>query len=311
MNFAEIAPYIQDPLVLAGFVIFLFFGFCRLLVKKNIIPPLTKNLGYRLLQTILLYGFLIGLVILGLGFGLKYREMSEAEQDRAVALIRSELKTNSQVVSQLAANAETLINIFDIVASSLRKEEVPVLFMLFPESNLRKDLKDPTPHELARLAIQKLADSGLHENELETQRATAVGIAIMATISRTEHTIDSLSDSDRARYTFREEAFQSHLDILRKIDIVDLSELEIMYGNMERLRDNYDVVVGHIRSYLESVHVFFSPEDNQINVTTLTAVLASERLAISILMTFTEELVNAGEAINQYSKKLGNQATIS
>ena len=307
MNFSEIAPYLQDPLVLAGFVVFLFFSFCRLLVKRNIIPPLTKNLGYRILQTILLYGFLIGMMISVLGFGLKYRQMSDNEQDRAVALIRTELRVNKSVVGQLAANTETLINMFDAIARSLRKEDVPILHTLFPEENLRQGFQDPTPHELAGLAIEHLASTGMHENNIETQKATAVGKLISATIERTQHTISSLSDAERKRYNFREEAFRSQLTILRKIDIVDLSEIEVVYKNMEMLRDNYDVVVEHVRSYLDSVRLFFTPEDNQINVITLTAVLTSERLTISILMTFTEELVKAGEAINQYDTELEAQ----
>jgi hypothetical protein len=74
IDFTKIAPYLKDPLVLIGFFLFLAFIFARYILKKGIIPPLPATLGYKILKIILLYGFLLGILLILLGFGLRYRQ---------------------------------------------------------------------------------------------------------------------------------------------------------------------------------------------------------------------------------------------
>ncbi|SEP43812.1 tetratricopeptide repeat protein [Nitrosovibrio sp. Nv6] len=66
-GFKEIAPYLTNPLVLVGFVLVLFFGIHRLLLKAGILPPLTPHTGGKVVQTFLRYGFVIALVVIALG----------------------------------------------------------------------------------------------------------------------------------------------------------------------------------------------------------------------------------------------------
>ena len=49
-SFEKIAPFLQDPFVLAGFAVFLFFSFSRLLIVRGIIPPLPAGKGYAILR---------------------------------------------------------------------------------------------------------------------------------------------------------------------------------------------------------------------------------------------------------------------
>jgi len=76
--FGKIAPYLTQPLVLVGFVLLLFFGIHRTLLKAGIIPPLTARTGGKVVQLLLRYGFVIALVVILSGFGLQlfktYRE---------------------------------------------------------------------------------------------------------------------------------------------------------------------------------------------------------------------------------------------
>jgi hypothetical protein len=74
-TFTNIVPYLKEPLVLMGFFLFIAFSFCRYLVKKGVIPTLPKTLGYRILRLIFLYGFILGLVLVILGFELKRQEL--------------------------------------------------------------------------------------------------------------------------------------------------------------------------------------------------------------------------------------------
>src|SRR5215510_2406813 len=87
-TFTNIVPYLKEPLVLTGFFLFIAFLFCRYLVKKGVIPTLPKTLGYRILRLILLYGFILGLVLVILGFELKRQELiNQKETSEYIELV--------------------------------------------------------------------------------------------------------------------------------------------------------------------------------------------------------------------------------
>jgi hypothetical protein len=71
-GFEKIAPYLKHPLVLVGFVLFLFFGIHRKLIESGIIPPLDQEGGNAVVQAILAYGFWIAFAVVVLGIGLQY-----------------------------------------------------------------------------------------------------------------------------------------------------------------------------------------------------------------------------------------------
>jgi hypothetical protein len=91
-QFSKVAPYLRDPLVLIGFFLFLAFLFTRTLLKKGIIPRLPPTAGFRILKTILLYGFVIGLLLIILGFSLKYAEMRGKERQAAAEIKSREVQ---------------------------------------------------------------------------------------------------------------------------------------------------------------------------------------------------------------------------
>ncbi len=71
-GFDKIAMYLTHPLVLVGFVLMLMFGVHKALIKSGIIPPLTQDQGSKVVQMFLQYGFVIGLLIMLIGFILRY-----------------------------------------------------------------------------------------------------------------------------------------------------------------------------------------------------------------------------------------------
>lgn len=70
--FEKIAPYLKHPLVLVGFVLFLFFGVHRQLIESRIIQPLDPKASSAVVLAILEYGFWIALAVIMLGIGLQY-----------------------------------------------------------------------------------------------------------------------------------------------------------------------------------------------------------------------------------------------
>ena len=82
--FANLAPYLTHPLTLAGFVLFLFFGIHRLLIKNKVIPPIPKTEAPKILKLFLSYGFVIAILIIVAGFGLQaYQSSLDAAGDQS------------------------------------------------------------------------------------------------------------------------------------------------------------------------------------------------------------------------------------
>jgi tetratricopeptide (TPR) repeat protein len=87
--FKAVAPHLTNPLVLVGFALLLVFGVHRALLKAGIIPPLSRQTGGKVVQQFLRYGFVIALVVIGLGFALAFYQ-SRLEHDPQVQKGRAE-----------------------------------------------------------------------------------------------------------------------------------------------------------------------------------------------------------------------------
>lgn len=68
-GFAKVAPFLTNPLVLVGFVLLLFFGVHRSLIKSGVLPPISKTASAKIVRLLLHYGFVIALLLILLGFG--------------------------------------------------------------------------------------------------------------------------------------------------------------------------------------------------------------------------------------------------
>jgi hypothetical protein len=68
--FAKVAPYLGNPLTLAGLVLFLFFTIHRVLIKSGIIPPVSRTQASNIATLFLRYGFAVAILIIVGGFGL-------------------------------------------------------------------------------------------------------------------------------------------------------------------------------------------------------------------------------------------------
>ncbi len=80
MDFIRVAPYLTDPYVLAGFLIFLAAGFCRRLIVKGVIPPLTKGAGSQVVKLVLILGFILAFILIVFGSFYKFKELEYSRQ---------------------------------------------------------------------------------------------------------------------------------------------------------------------------------------------------------------------------------------
>lgn len=132
MDFTQIAPYLTDPLILIGFFLFLSFTFVRYLLKKGIIPRLPKTLAYKILKTILLYGFIIGLVIIFLGFLQKFR----SSPDYQLNVIKDSIGITLSNQELSAKKLDRVEQKIDDISSKLKK--IPNEYS--PEINIPEDV---------------------------------------------------------------------------------------------------------------------------------------------------------------------------
>jgi hypothetical protein len=70
-SFEKVAPFLTNPLALVGFVIFLFYGLLRVMLRARIIPPLAQGTGGQVIKSFLRYGFIIAITAVVLGFAIE------------------------------------------------------------------------------------------------------------------------------------------------------------------------------------------------------------------------------------------------
>jgi hypothetical protein len=299
--FAGVAPYLREPLVLVGFVLLLFFGVTRALIRSRLLTPVSGARSYRVLQTVLLYGFLISIIVIALGFGLKYRELTHAEQRNAVDLMLRELDGNLVSVEALRRNTIVLLDLGQQVAMLLREPDLKVIAVLFPAENLRPDVTI-SPKQMAVEALSRFLDSGLERNKVEMARGNAAAKAISGTIQRTRGTVVSLCDMDRHRYIIRDDAWQANLPVLRRVFVEGIPELQQSYRTAQKLRSDYDVVCTSVLAYLDALRSVFS-RDPGVDVDSLAATLAQERQTWSLLSVYATSLADNLESLHATQKR--------
>jgi hypothetical protein len=345
MDFQKIAPYLHDPLILIGFFLFLAFLFARGLLHRGIIPPLPPGLGFRILKIVLLYGFVIGLVLLLLGFGLRYRELlgqerreraerdlkqkqidqedrnrkeriqrearlaelKRQEQQHTVSLLQGELKANLHTVEELEKNTATLLSLLDALAKSCRIPGARIMATLFPAENL-EGKSQVTALSLADRAMNALGQQGLDKDELEGRKFSSAATAMVGTIDRTIATARSLADVGGTRYVVRSDMWKTNLPILREISGVDVTVFQRGYTSVQSLRTQYDILVRRVIDYMEALKEFLAPTDHVINRQTVAKVLAAERLAWQIATAYGSQLVANGAELKRLGKALPEKA---
>ena len=291
LSFEKAAPYLKDPLVLVGFVLLLFFALARALIRSRLLTPITGAKSYRLLQTVLAYGFVLGILVVLLGFGLKYRELSEAEQRRTVGLLQREFDGNVASVESIRRNVLSLLPIVQQIATSVRRPDLPALSVLFPNENVESGNKLP-PRELALKALMALFDRHLDTNKSEMAKADAAAKAIHGTVERTRPTVLALCDSDHVRYVINEATWSANLPILRQIQLEGIPALQEAYASARKLRSDYDVVCSSVVAYLDAVRTLFEPKIG-VNLETLTAALGQEQQSLSLISAYGANLADA------------------
>ena len=138
IDFAQIAPYLRHPLVLAGFVLFLLFGVYKTLIGSGLIPTVSKRDGAGLLRRLLDHGFWLALAVVLLGFALAFfnsQQTASLSQDRLAELrqqYEARLREKDQRIDQLRQDGDqqrqahaAQISAFEALAAQVGKDDSP------------------------------------------------------------------------------------------------------------------------------------------------------------------------------------------
>jgi len=306
--FAKIAPYLKDPLILIGFFLFVSFLFLRSLVTKGIIPTLARGQGFKILKIILLYGFIIGLCLIGLGFGLKYKELSKGEQKNIVGMLSKELDGNISVIGELKRNTETFLNQQIMLSQLLRTKGIKILPVMFPQENLNLD-KSVNTNDLARQAFLNLIRTGLATNRTEGQKLDEFSKALLKTINSVKNTNESLRDSIRKRYKFTSEVWQSNLLAYKKVNIIDITLFQKAYVQQDNIRNDYEIVAKATINFENSLLEYFKT-DNELTWDKLAYVLSLERNSYELIVEYSKNLVNTMTDLNDMKTNLNKNIAL-
>lgn len=300
MDFVVVAPYLRDPLVLVGFFLFLAFLFSRQLLSSGIIPPIGASRAAHILRLLIHYGFIFGLLVIVLGFGLKYRDLAEQEQRAAIALLRSELSHNVYVAGELRKNTTTLMGAASAIAGVLRKEKLKINFLLFPASNADPD--NPEDADLYNKQFAALQDSGFLRDPTEIRRLREQNAAIVRSADRMASTLRSLGDRTAGRYVMQRAAFDANLPILRKVDVANTGKLAELYAKSAEVREKYFRVAESAIEYFVAVRAYCM--NDLPDRAALGAVLAAERLTMRLLAAQSTELETLASQVEAEAKQL-------
>ena len=66
----KLARFLSPPLIIVGLGLVLIFGIHKQLLQSSLLEKLTEQSSAETIKKVLYYGFILGLVLMALGFGL-------------------------------------------------------------------------------------------------------------------------------------------------------------------------------------------------------------------------------------------------
>jgi hypothetical protein len=191
-------------------------------------------------------------------------------------------------VSELGKNTETLTRLGQGLATILRDQRIKILSGLFAPQNIDTTIDEGLLTNLYVEKIEWFADSKIWDDFNERRRAEEACAAIIRFVERTRSAVESLGDTQGQRYKIESRTYDANLDILRKIAVVDVSQLANLYHRMNDARVLYNRIVAGSLEYMSAVRQFCAalPPDRS----TLGSALALERLTFRMLPSYRQKI---------------------
>ncbi len=288
--FSQLVHYLTDPVVIFGMILFLGLLLVRYLLSHEIIEHLPAKLDGKIPRLLLSYGFVIGLLIVVMGVGLKHRELSLAEEQHAFRMLDDEYRKNITTINTLLANTEQALQTHQAVTASLRADDSKILQIIFPTEHITTKT-DVNIAQLVDASFQELKSSGVLKNEASMAQFNAAKNQIKSNIGQQIEILKSLQISEENRFVIEQEVWSNHMNVYNNTDDFDVVEFEESLIQMEELRDNYITVLRKTREYFEVARDFMD-RSTFIGNGDVYEILTQEQTAQELLKIYANDLQN-------------------
>ncbi len=199
-GFAEIAPYLTHPLVLAGFALFLLFGLLRVLLASKVMPTVSQRTGGKALLRAIHFGFVAALlVVIVLGFALAFYQTTRTTVD--VDAILEDFRAATEAAAASEGKLDAIAHLDEIEDSDAFRAAVTAI--------VRESKSPDAPRGIDQaIALLRQGKTGAAETVLTEildrrlqERATASAEAAEA--ARHLGAIASFSDTAKALEAYR------------------------------------------------------------------------------------------------------------
>ncbi len=300
--FSQLVPYLKDPLIIIGLVLFLLLFLLRYLLHQQVIKQLPSQLDGPLPRWLLSHAFWLGLLLMLLGVHLKHSNLRAAEQQQARQLLGSEFKQNMATLNVFENKTRQAIQLHEQVSSALRSGDSQILKLIFPVANTLPNTElDITASVEA--SFQKLKVSGWLKNPASMAQFNQDKTDIKLEVELLTSGLLALVLDENEHYVIAKEVWTHHAEVYRDMDDFDLALYEDGLIQMEELRDSHVSVLNQSAEFFSVVNDFMA-RSTFLGNRDVYEILSQERHSYQLLIIYADELKQQQRALLAVAQQL-------
>ncbi|VAW48347.1 hypothetical protein MNBD_GAMMA02-994 [hydrothermal vent metagenome] len=293
--FSSVLPYFTDPLIWIGFILLLVFLLTRYFLNNDIITELPAWLDAELPRRVLKHGFVVGLLVIVLGIGLKYHELSEAEQSHAINLVKTEINNNLSTIEQLAQNTQTLIDSHQAVSGALRSGDSVIMNRLFPSPDQPSD-EAINFSKIVEASFTALKESNLLKSKGAMKSFNSSKDQIKSIIYPHNQVLISIQDPNSKQYAITIQMWHDHKEVIARAGDFDQLRFEDSLATMHAIRKQYQRTLRDSADYFTET-LNFMERNTFIGNGAVFEILTKEDQALQSLSTMHSEITAGLKAL--------------
>ncbi len=255
---SSIRPYFTDPLIWIGVVLILIFLLIKYLLNKNVITQLPDWLASEASKKLIKHGYLLGILVTILGFGLQHHELNKAEQNLTKNLINTEVKNNLATIQYISKNIQILLDSHQILYEALRHTDSKIMQYLFPTTVQDSD-KNKQLSQRVEVAFNALKESNLLKKTAAMNALNSSKKRINVIIHPIHESLNVMRNPAGQNMVIETELWQTHQDVITQLDGFDLAKYEQNLTLMQSLKNEYEQTLEDNADYVDEVMNFLEP----------------------------------------------------
>jgi len=298
--FSSVMPYFTDPLIWFGIILLLLFLLIKYLVNHDIITQLPPWSETGLAKRTLKHGFLLGILVIFLGFGFKNHELNKEKQKLALNLFQTEINNNLKTIEQLSKNTQQLLESHQFVSDTLRATDSEIMRLLFSDTHESSN-KVNQLNKQVEAAFKSLQESNLLKNKTAMNAFNATKNQINGTIYPVNESLKSMQVSMDEKHVIQTQIWQNHKDIIVQFDNFNSETFEHNLEAMHLLMNQYSQALKDSGDYFREVSKFIE-RNTFIGNGAVFRVLSKEKQSFLLLSSLNTDMKAALLKLNHQLK---------